>query len=374
MRTPKNSFPSFPLFTLSFRPRLCEDKLRWESIIKQLGILRIPAFAGMTSVVGIMIAAILIFLTTGIPARAQIIPTALSIAATPRAPAPGEPVQVRAATPSISKDALVFSWMIDGKPRPDLSGLGADTVQLTAGALGSTLRVGVAVRQGSKAIGSTSLVIPVSRLSIAWFAETYTPRWYRGKALPVEQSTVDITAIPEVIINGKTIAPENLIYHWSYDDQDNIQEGVGKRSFRIRTRDFPQSSHDIRLVVEDASHTLYQEGRLFILTTEPQGEIYALTPSGGIAAHMALQNFYAPTRGSYDFVFEPFFFPITTRSALSYQWSVNNAPLIGTPENPYFLTIDGTQQQGTQANISLSAKSSSAYIPSVYRSFTMSFP
>ena len=308
--------------------------------------------------------------------HAQIVPTALSITATPRAPAPGEPVSIRAATPSIAKDGLFFSWTINGKARPDLSGLGADTVKLTAGTLGSTTHISVAVRQGRTAIGSVSLAIPISRLSLVWSAETYIPRWYKGKALPVEQSTVDITAIPEVIINGTTIAPENLMYHWSYDDQDNIQQGVGKRSFRIRTRDFPQSSHDIRLVVEDISHTLYQEGRLFIQSTEPQGEIYALTPMGGIAAQTALQNnnFSAPTRGSYDFVFEPFFFPITTRSNLSYQWSLNNTPLVGIPENPYFLTIDGTQQQGTQAAISLSAKSTSAYIPTVYRSFTMSFP
>ncbi|MDP3772082.1 MAG: hypothetical protein Q8Q94_01745 [bacterium] len=325
----------------------------------------------LISIFGILV---VILLFVGTSAHAQIIPTALSITATPRAPAPGEAVRVRAATPSISKDGLIFSWTIDGRARADLSGLGADTIQLTAGALGSTLRVGVSVRQGVKSIGSTSLIIPVSRLSLTWFAETYTPRWYKGKALPVEQSVVTITAIPEVIINGQRIAPENLIYHWSYDDQDNIEEGRGKRTFRIRTRDFPQSSHDIRLVVEDMSHTLYQEGRLFILTTEPQGEIYALTPMGGVAANTTLQNFYAPTRGSYDFVFEPFFFPITTRGELNYQWSLNNTLLVGAPENPYFLTIDGTQQQGTQANISLSAKSSSPYIPTVYRSFTMSFP
>ena len=183
---------------------------------------------------------------------AQFVPDQLVLLSSPESPSPGETVTIQANTPTLDKNRLFFEWTVDGKNRSDFSGLGKNSIKLTAGSVGSVIRIGVKVTGADREIKPTFLVISVSDLALSWFAETYVPPWYKGKALPTQNSVVRVAAIPKFVIGGSAIAPENLIYHWTLDDQENILTGIGQQIFRFRMSDLPKSTHQIEVTVENS--------------------------------------------------------------------------------------------------------------------------
>ncbi|MBI3631222.1 MAG: hypothetical protein HY221_02695 [Candidatus Sungbacteria bacterium] len=312
-------------------------------------------------------------------AHAQVAPPPLSLSASPSSPGPGEQIFIQAATPSFEKDSVFFDWTVEGRARPDLSGLGKNTITLTAGNLGSTISVSVDItRSSSGETGKASLRITVADLSLLWTAETIIPPWYRGKALATPGSVVDIIASPEFVIDGAQVAPENLIYHWTMDDQTDALVGVGKQIFPIKTSDIPQTSHQIQVVVEDPDQRIRKQGQIFILSGSPHITIYPYTPLGGVEPRTNT-SFAPPSRkgGLLDVIAEAFFFPVATKHDLSFSWTVFGAPVAGAVADPGLLTIDPStlpQAQGP-VSISVSAQYTKSLIPlSASQQLNLSLP
>lgn len=324
----------------------------------------------MRPFVKILISAIPAILVVNLT-NAQLIGGALSLVATPSSPSPGQSFTVQASTPTIDKNTISFDWLVDGKARPDLSGAGQNLISLTAGAIGSATRVTVKTL-GAEEEKTSSLNVRVADLALTWTAETYVPKWYKGKALPVRDSIVNIAAIPGFIIDGGRSDPARLIYKWSLDDEDNIVSGIGKQVFRIRTSDLPKSSHHIRAVVEDTDKLIRKESSLFITTLDPFIDIYSSTPLGGIEPRSS--NFLLNSaKGLFDFLAEPFFFPITSKKNISYQWSVAGRETAGGAENPYALTIDTAGYPTDVLDVTVTVNPANSFIPSLSKTLNVIF-
>lgn len=305
--------------------------------------------------------------------RAQFIPDSLSIIATPSSPSPGQEFRVEAATPTFDRNTALFDWRVDGKARPDLSGVGQSSITLKAPAvIGSVTRASVTVSRLDGTQNSLSLSVPVSELSLVWYAHTLVPAWYKGKALPSQSSNVDVTALPEIISDGQRIAPENLIYHWNVDDADTETSGVGQNTFRIRTSEFPRVDHTIKVRVEDLDKKIQKTRTLFLIPVAPRAAIYTLSPLGGIESRSALIS-SATIRGIMDFLVEPFFFSAKSKKNLSYQWKIGQAAARGTPENPFLLTLDasGISRLPDPSSLSVSVKSSQELTPAATKSIKL---
>ncbi len=281
-----------------------------------------------------------------LPARAQFAPESVSLVASPSSPQPGQETTIQAATPTSDQASAVFSWTIDGRARPDLSGRGKHTITLIAGNVGSSLRVSVDAATPGGRGGSASLTIRVSDVALAWFAETYVPPWYRGKALPSPGSVIALVAIPNIVIAGSRITPDSLIYRWSLDDQKNVLAGAGQQVFRVKTSDLPDDSHRVEVVIEDAERRVRREERIFIAPAKPKILLYASSPLGGIEPRSAATASFR--RGLLDFFAEPFFFPVSSKKELSFEWRLGNGVVEGAPQNPWIITVDtGTESVGT---------------------------
>ena len=304
-----------------------------------------------------------LMLCFGFLANAQIIPDALSLIASPSSPSPDEIVTIQAATPTFEKNSAFFSWTVEGKERPDLSGAGQDVIKISAGGLGSSLRVSVLVLRDNADALSAALTVRIADLALSWFAQTYVPRWYKGKALPIQNSNVTMVAVPNIIIEGATLRPAELIYRWRLDEEDEIS-GVGLDVFRIKTSDLPRSSHRIRVVVEDSGKQIKKEGELFIVPTTPSIFIYQSSPLGGIENRSSLSFKTSPGGNLLDFWAEPFFFNALSRQNLSYRWTVGTTEVTGGVENPYLLTLDPGKQPTGIVPVSVSADDSDAFTPS----------
>ena len=287
---------------------------------------------------------VIIGLFAGFFANAQLFPGPVSLSASPESPSPGETFTVKASVLAFDKNTALFEWTVNDKKLADDSGLGKDNIILTAGELGSNMRITTRITRLNGAAISISITVPVSDLSLTWFAETYVPKWYKGKALPIQNSVVNIIAVPTLIVNGRLQKAENLIYNWKLDGKENELSGVGKQVFRIRTSDMPLTSHQIEVSVEDLNKKIYKTGQLLIINNNPFVLIYPSSPLGGIEPRTSITNFATTKRGIFDFAAEPFFFPVTAKKILSWKWAVAGNEIKESAENPHLLTVDTTGQ------------------------------
>lgn len=281
------------------------------------------------------------------------LPLALSLEIQPPSPSPGQTVTVKAYTPTLDTATTFFDWSVDGAHKPELSGYGNNTIQLTAGAVGTLIRASVVVTSSRGQPAQSSITVYPSTVALSWYAQTYTPAWYRGKALPTPNSIVTVTATPHMVVNGVSLKPENLIYTWSYEDRDRLLTGVGKQSFAVQMPDQTDVDQQVRVVVEDLDQRIRKEGSIFITTTSPRAAIYSVTPLGGIDPRAAASVIPSFKHETIDLQAEPFFFPTLSKKDMGFRWSIGGLVPQGNPQNPFVATIEASDPN--LQNLSVSA-------------------
>jgi hypothetical protein len=317
---------------------------------------------------GAVLAAVCFVVSFCATARAQMIPPPVSLSSSPSSPAPRATFSVTAATPTFDKDFADFSWSVDGKPRPEFSGVGADTITLTAGAAGSPTRVSVSVSRPGGETADASLTIIPSELSLPWTAETSAPPWYRGKALPSPGAVVHVSAIPRIIIGGSALNPDTLIYRWRIDSDKESLTGAGKRVFTFTASALPGTTHQIDVSVEDIQGRIRKEGQVLITTdATPRVILYPSSPLGGTESRSAGA---APARpGLFDVVAEPFFFPLSSVASLAYDWSIDGSVVPSAPQSPRIATIDAARRAGEVVGIGVVARGGAGILRGSFSGF-----
>jgi len=301
-----------------------------------------------------------------------LVPPPAVLSASPASPSPGQKFTVTAATPTLDKYTTYFEWAVEGVAKPEFSGMGKREITLTAGKIGSRTRVKVMVTGARGESAQTAASITVSDITLVWSAETYTPKWYKGRTLPVAGSPIRVSVIPHIILDGVRIPPEQLFYEWSVDSATaNALVGVGEHTLKFDAADSPGASQRVAVVVQDIDKQIRKEARVYIDTATPQIALYQMTPLGGIEKRVTALYYGMLQRGINDFVGEPFFFPATSRRELSYQWKIRNKKLEGTPQNPFFLTIDTASFEEKEIPLNLSVDDTSPTTPPVSRTFLM---
>ena len=304
---------------------------------------------------------------TGSSGAGGIVPP-FEITVEPPSPSPGETVTITAQTPTFDKNTADFFWTINGKARSDLSGSGKNSFTLTAGDVGSVLDIGV---QASEIDGTTlraAQTVYPSDVVFTWSADTYIPKWYKGKALPVADSALRIVAFPSVIIDGTAIPPERLIYTWSIDGK-RVLNGVGAQ---VLTYPAPTNQYDTQmviLVIQDMEKRITKEARTGIPIREPKTVIYELLPLGGVEFRRGMSMLHSVSGNTLDLQTEPFFYNTSARKNLSYSWTVENKTSSSTPENPFLLTLNF--QRGTEQNdipVSVEVDDTDSFTPSSFMS------
>lgn len=293
------------------------------------------------------------FLANG--AHAQFAPP-ISLSSSPSSPAPRSGFTVTASTPTFDPDTAEFEWVVDGKARPEFSGIGANQIQLTAASVGSVTRIAVTV---SPAFGESStavLTVTPSELTMPWFADTAAPKWYRGKALPVPGAGIMVSAVPRIILGGVELNPDTLIYRWRLDSAKIALSGAGKRTFHFTASPVEDTTHQIDLSVEDIDGRIRKEGRLLIENSNtPKVALYQASPLGGAEFRTAGRHTANPSL--VDIIAEPFFFPASSLTSLIYSWSADGTETGASSQNPRLLTVNGNNltNQNVSVHVTVSA-------------------
>jgi len=240
---------------------------------------------------------------------------------TPPAPQANERVSasVRAINTDLSRSTI--SWFIDGEQV--ISGIGKTGVSFTSPPLGEGTVVRAVINTSSgEIIERTRTIIP-SEVDLLWEApSTYTPPFYKGKALPASQAVIHITAIPHIIQGGRGLSADNLMYKWQrnfrYRDF-NAQSGFNAQTIRYRKQLLEDTD---RITVEVSA--LRGDGKgvstIIVPIFTPRVLFYRDHPLYGTQYNNAYTDTFSLTAQEETVVAEPYFFSVDTPTSLDYSW------------------------------------------------------
>lgn len=130
---------------------------------------------------------------------------------------------------SLGEQVNNIYWKVDGKTVSESTN--KRSIDFTTKDVGNPTTVEVFVETGTKKTLSVKRIIEPVYLDIIVEPQTRTPAFYKGRALPTIDSSINLTAL----INGTAVTAGNYIYNWSLNDR-NIEAGAVRGNYKTSAK------------------------------------------------------------------------------------------------------------------------------------------
>ena len=265
---------------------------------------------------------------------------------------PGRQVQAVIVSFSTNLGESTITWYHNGKRV--LSGKGAVLYTFTLGADGASDSLRAAVTTDTGAYKEVSKTLRPAQIHFTWFTNTYTPEWYRGKALPAPGTEITIVAIPDFRLGKTRLDPSNLIYEWSLNDSSRENDprvsGTGKNSFVLKLSTVVSASYKVGVRVKDLGERIESEESINVESTMPLVGIYPVDPLYGLTTWLSGLNYSLPAGETITLQAEPYYVPRKDILNLTYSWGINDKNISGNTarDNRLFRLSSETGSRGVQ--------------------------
>ena len=293
----------------------------------------------------------------------------LSIIRDTKNPEPGENVEFQIKSPSIDLERHLINWVVDGITIQEE--MGGYTFITKAPKLGNTKTITAIVSSKTNWLGEKTTTLKSQLVNIIWEARTYTPPWYKGKALYTHKSAITFTAIPEIILpNGDVVDPSDLFYIWKQNDINlTNHRGVGRQSTTIK---IAPGYNKIGVVVETLDGKYRASNEITVDESDAELILYEYNPLYGLIFNQALKNDYDIKDVEMTFTVIPYFFSTTAANSsfINYFWEMNNKPLdiLGNTE-----TLRNETSESGDAHLYVKAKHTKNILQSASDEINISF-
>jgi len=250
----------------------------------------------------------------------------LDVKTNPPTPGPNAPVQMTIESYLTDLYKANISWSLNGTVLS--RGAGRTSFDFQTGPSGQTTYVSVTIITNTGEVITRNFSFTPVGVTIMWEADTYTPPFYKGKALLTPEANVRVVAIPEVAGIANPLGPGDLIYNWKKNDQiDSFASGAGKNSYSF-VGPKPLSNTKISLAVSTIDDSAQSEMKISLPFAMPHILFYEKDPLLGILYNKPFDNQADLTKKELSLSAEPYFFsnqPLegATTPTLKYAWSVN---------------------------------------------------
>lgn len=264
---------------------------------------------------------------------------------TPKIPGPNQDVKLKLTSYSFNLNNYYIAWFKDGERTN--AGYGSKEYTFTTGDSGEVTNI-TAVVEFENQVFRKELRFSPSQVDLLWEAtDAYVPPFYKGKALPVSQSDVRITAIPETLLIEPTDAP-NLIYYWDRNYQrQQSGSGFGKQSFNFTLDPFSESEK-ISVTSNDRRENSFATNTIDIPTNTHQPKVlfYEIDSSERLLTQTALNTNRNINKDTIRFSFHPLHMSNKKDNFtdMFVNWSVNNnsqPPQDFEKQNELYITSNG---------------------------------
>jgi len=255
------------------------------------------------------------------------LPTAesfLSIKTTPKNPAPNQKVVASIDFHQTDLKKAQIAWYLNGELVEKK--IGKTSFEFETGKIGSFSSVAVVIDTFEGEIFQKEIILRPAEVNLIANAQTYTPPFYKGRALYTQKTEVRITAIPEFLNSqGQKVNPQNLMYKWQQGNSVlGEQSGVGRNSISIPGQTITRPL-DIRVEVSTLNESIRASGSIVVQKGEPKVLVYEKNPLLGLMLNQRADLLFVKEK---EITLEavPYFFSVPTKnsSAIEYSWTQNS--------------------------------------------------
>lgn len=241
----------------------------------------------------------------------------LSVTKIPPYPKEGESVVISVSSFVVNLEKSLITWKDNNKVV--LEGVGKTNYTIPS-AKNTTITVEV-VDDSTKQKFTQGIVVTTSEVDLLWEAVgSYTPPFYKGKALPALEANINVVAIP------KNQSISNLFYSWEKEYQkQSSQSGKGKNSFGYIATPLEQAN-DIAVTVSSGDGSFSSKENIVIRYGNSEVLFYQDDPGLGTLFNKAIKNgFNIGTEKDIVLTAIPYFITADTATSkvLDMIWSVN---------------------------------------------------
>lgn len=301
-----------------------------------------------------------------IPTQIPDLEEQVDVTVNPKYPQPGDAVTITLDAYGIDLNNSDISWTASGKSL--LQGKGEKVLQTSAGRAGQVITITATIAPpNSRQIEKIITITPQS-VDIIWETKTYTPPFYKGKAMFSPQEEVKLVAIPNQISN------KNAIYKWTQDGEVFAdRSGFAKNTFRY-TGDIISKPADFVVDVSDGG-TYTAENFMSIAPTDPEVYLYENNSRYGFLFNKELSTLFdLGTNQEGSISIYPFFFGVADRNdrRLSYQWTTNYT-FIDVPSYQNDMTFRNTQNVDGKSTVGVKVTNTDNFLQEMEKETLINF-
>ncbi len=292
--------------------------------------------------------------------QAKALKPSLELVQYPNNPAPGTMAFYNIAG-SAGIDRATVTWKVNGTTQA--SGVGMLEFKTQVPSVGKVLTVSVSVVWLDGRSTTAQKVARPAQVDILWQSNSYTPPFYRGKALIAYQSPITFVAVPNIIdASGVRVPDEKLVYTWTEDGSVLPGSGYGKNTI-TRPGSVILKPFTINVTVSTISNSVAASAELTVGGVQPQTILYSVNSLTGVAYESAISTTLDLPNTELTFRAVPYFY--TTSSSgrtLRYEWSMNGQKLVGSVQDPRELTVRQETESGGSARVGVSIENPAALL------------
>ncbi len=297
----------------------------------------------------------------------------LDISVEPDVPKPGDEVTVTVQSYGMDLNTQLLTWKINGVEK--LKGVGQKKFTFTLGDAGSVSIVQLTITTASGFQISKSLDFSPVNVDVIWQANTYTPPFYKGKALYTPEANVTFVAMPNIISGSKRVDPSNVVYTWklNYEVQGSLS-GFGRNTFDFTGPIFirPSTIEASAYAAENAA--LKGSSKVTVTPENPLALVYEDNPLLGVLFNKEIGAEFPLRQNEVKVAAYPFFFSTSNKnSKVDYNWSLNTNPVGGLPSTQNNLTLRRTDSSAGQSLVSLYIGNDSKILQEAAAAFAVTY-
>ena len=262
----------------------------------------------------------------------------------PPTPGTNETVSVSVESLIVNVNRMRITWFVDGEAV--LSGIGETEITITTKDQGSLSRVEAYIQVDGDTNLRKWIQIAPADLDMLWQADTHTPPFYRGKALPTPESFISIIGLPNLRNEGAETQEQTVIFNWTQNGRNLPDDsGYGANPLIIRN-DFLKLEERIELTAIHTDGVSRSSQLVTIDIVQPIVNIY----EEGTYLRNANQTEGVSFGQGLTFVAEPFFYSVSRdfKKLLRFTWFTNgrvlDSALLGS--KPYVLSTQSALEGG----------------------------
>ncbi|MEX0934049.1 MAG: hypothetical protein WD003_02205 [Candidatus Paceibacterota bacterium] len=247
----------------------------------------------------------------------------------PQVPAPQEEVFINVESFSVDLNRATLRWFVNGTLFT--SGVGVKKITIKVGEVGEETRVSVTATTPEGVVLNEEIRFTPTLVSLLWESNTYTPAFYKGKALLTTDNKIVVTALPWFSVDGVSfLNPQGLVYTWSRNGRVlGSLSGFGKQTLTITGPSLFQEM-DLSVAISSFGGSLRGEASLTLSPQEPEIFFYEKHPLRGVLSERALGGEYSFFPDEITLHAEPYFFSQEdVGSNLVFTWLLNGKEITG---------------------------------------------